>query len=146
MKQEFSDLLKLLNLINIRLVESKESVVSNTGDTFAENDNIELNTKVGLEQNSPEFINSKNILMFNLRYVFTVSKNGENYFNATYIYVVSFTVSDKEKFDKLYRNDDVKEIFIKKQLHRTLWTILRGTLLDAFNRHSLQPITLPWLL
>jgi hypothetical protein len=50
-----------------------------------------------------------------------------------------------ERFKTLYAIDEVKDIFLKKQLRRTLWIILRGTVLDAFNRHSLQPVPLPWV-
>ena len=42
--------------------------------------------------------------------------------------------------------EELKEVFIRQQINRTLWTILRGTVMDAFNRHSLKPIPLPWMM
>ena len=53
---------------------------------------------------------------------------------------------DPKFFNELFSKQEVKDIFYSKQLNKTLWTILRGTVMDAFNRHSLKPVILPFVL
>lgn len=72
--------------------------------------------------------------------------NNEDFFKAEYILSVSFSSSNVTRVLELLENKEIKDMFLQKQMNRTLWSILRGTLLDAFNRHSLQPVVLPWII
>lgn len=140
---DFSELIKLLNLINIQIIESHEKVLQSM--SLNEGEEVQINMGQGFpKDNNPE-INETQISFFT-KYVFTFSTDGKDYFRTEYVLVVQFKTENVQRFSELYANEEVREIFLKKQLHRTLWTILRGTVLDAFNRHSLKPIPLPWII
>ena len=140
---EFSELIKLLSLQSIQIIDSHERILQNL--LFNEGDEVKINMEQAFpKENSPQI--NENQISFLTKYVFTFSAGGKDYFRTEYILVVQFKTENIQRFSELYANEEVKEIFLKKQLHRTLWTILRGTVLDAFNRHSLKPIPLPWII
>lgn len=85
-------------------------------------------------------------LIFRPKYEFLVTREGTSFFNATMVAALQFTVENKETFERCWNNPDAQKIFREKQIMRTMWPILRQQLMDCMNRHSLQPITLPWII
>lgn len=140
---DFSELIKLLNLTNIQIIESNEKVLQSM--SFNGGEEVQINMEQGFPKDNNPQINETQ-LSFYPKYIFTFSIGGKIYFKTEYILIVQFKTENIQRFSELYANEEVREIFLKKQLHRTLWTILRGTVLDAFNRHSLKPIPLPWII
>jgi hypothetical protein len=143
MKEEFSELIKLIQLREIKIINSHETVLQYI-NALKEDTQIQIQTEQGYNKDDP-VINDK-LISFRPRYIFTFSVDGRPYFRAEYVLLISFEATDVERFKTLYAISEVKDVFLKKQLHRTLWSILRGTVLDAFNRHSLQPVPLPWVI
>ena len=58
---------------------------------------------------------------------------------------IAFTIKDAETVERLLKIEEIKQIFINKQIDRLVWSYLRGIVMDAFNKHSLRPIPLPLL-
>jgi hypothetical protein len=85
-------------------------------------------------------------LVFRPKYSFTV-KNGEAViFEATMICALRFSVENRDFYEKGWANEEVRKVFLEKQIMRLMWTILRQQLMDCMNRHSMTPVPLPWIL
>lgn len=139
---DFLEFLKLIKLSNIQIIDSHETVkaIFPIGD----GEEIQINTEQGINKEDP--IIKNNIVSFQLRYNFSFTVKQKEYFRAEYVVLVSFAVENIDRFRELFSKQEIKDIFYSKQLNRTLWTILRGTVMDAFNRHSLKPVILPFVL
>jgi hypothetical protein len=140
--ENFSELIKLLALTNIQIMDSHETVLQNL--QIKEGLQIQIHTEQGFNQEDPVVENDS--VTFRPKYTFTFSVGDKNYFKAEYIIFVTFDTKDIKRFKELFADNDLKNAFIMKQLNRTLWSILRGTVMDACNRHSIKPIPLPWMM
>ncbi|OWV03296.1 MULTISPECIES: hypothetical protein [unclassified Fibrobacter] len=143
MKEKFKELLGLLQLADIRFMESHEAVVFYP-EELEKGEQAEVKTGQAFANEDPA-VNNGNLL-FRIKYEINFAVRGKDYFKTQYVIAVIFTTSDLEKSLELLKDEKLKEVFIRQQLNRTLWTVLRGTVLDAFNRHSLKPLPLPWLM
>lgn len=146
MKEKFSELINLLSLRQIRIVDSHETVLFEDS-VLEQKNNVNIETVQALGEQSPEFENS--FVRFNVKYTFNFSREKDSvnkpYFTASYVIIVTFETLDVEKTRQLLTEKELLNVFITQQLKKTLWPVLRGTLLDAMGRHSLQPIPLPWI-
>ncbi|MBP3365896.1 MAG: hypothetical protein J6K96_02760 [Treponema sp.] len=142
MNEQFQELVKSLSLAEIRFLESHEKVLEMPeANTQSQ---VEIKTEQAFPTEDPLIENDT--VLFRPRYTFTFSINEKDFFSAQYIIVIAFKTEKTEKVKELLAVPEVKDFFLKKQLNRTLWSVLRGTVLDAFNRHSLQPLPLPWII
>lgn len=146
MNEKFSELIHLLSLRQIRIIDSHETVLSEDS-VLNQNENVNIETIQSLGELSPMYEDS--FVKFNLKYTFNLFKGKENsegaYFTASYITVVEFSSADIEKTKLLLSEKELLNVFVTQQLRKTLWPILRGILMDAMGRHSLQPVFLPWI-
>ncbi|MCK9171771.1 MAG: hypothetical protein M0P01_15280 [Treponema sp.] len=138
----FSELIKLLSLTNIQIMDSHETVLQNL--QINEGEQIQIRTEQGLNQEDPVIENKT--IVFRPKYTFTFSLGGKNYFRAEYIIFVTFEAKDIKRFTELFADNELKTAFFSRQLNRTLWSILRGSVMDACNRHSVHPVPLPWVM
>ena len=54
-------------------------------------------------------------------------------------------MKNEEEVKRLLEIDEIRTIFIEKQINKLIWSYIRGIVMDAFNKHSLRPIILPLL-
>jgi len=141
MNNEYSEFVNALELSTITLVESHEKVFYAPSD--AQLDKVKIDTEHGYNKNDPVIQDSS--LLNNHKYKFVFSVEDKQYFVAEYIVFIAFTIKDKETVKKLLKIEEIKNLFIEKQIDRLVWTYLRGIVMDAFNKHSLKPIPLPLL-
>lgn len=142
MNEKFQDLIKILQLADIRFMDSHESILCLPENlTFGK----EITTESGQALANEDPIINEDMIFFRVKYVFTFSCEKKPYFKTEYIVMASFKSADVQKASELLKDEELKKFFVEKQLNRTLWTILRGTIMDAFNRHSLPPVQLPWI-
>ena len=146
MKEQFSELISLLSLRQIRILDSHETVFAE--DAFlGQRENVNIETIQSLGELSPAYEDS--LVKFNLKYTFNFFKSeGEakkEYFTASYITIVVFETVDIDKTKRLLSEKELLNVFVTRQLRKTLWPVFRGILIDAMGRHSLQPIPLPWI-
>lgn len=142
MKEKFQKLIKLLQLFDVRFMDSHESVLC-LPDNLALGKEIAIESGQAFAKEDP--VVKEDSVVFRVKYMFTFSCEGIAYFRTEYIIMISFKSDDVQKVSELLKDEELKKIFVEKQINRTLWTILRGTIMDAFNRHSLPPVQLPWI-
>lgn len=143
MQEKFQELIKLLQLFDIRFMDSHESVLC-LPDNMTLGKEIEIESGQAFAKEDP-VVNEDSIL-FRVKYVFKFSCEKKEYFRTEYVVMFSFKSANVQKAAELLKIEKLKKIFVEKQLSRTIWTILRGTVMDAFNRHSLPPVQLPWII
>ena len=142
MEEKFKQLIQLLQLADIRFMDSHESVLR-IPENILPDSNTSLESGQAFDKDSP--IITGDCLLFRVKYVFSFLNNKEPYFKAEYIVNIFFEASDIKKAQELLQDEEVKKIFLEKQLTHTMWPILRGTLMNAFSRHSLNLCMLPWI-
>lgn len=143
MKDKFKELIELLQLADIRFMDSHESVLFFPED-LEKGIPVEIKTGQAFANEDPS-VNNGNLL-FRIKYEIDFSVEGKDYFKTQYVVAVVFRTTNLDKALEMLKDEKLKDVFIRQQLNRTLWTVLRGTVLDAFNRHSLKPIPLPWMM
>ena len=141
MKEDFIELIKLLELKEIRFIDSHETVLDSINPK--DESNISINTEQLIPIDDPQYTENK--MICRPKYSFTFSLNENKYFKCEYILMVVFNCKDIKKVQELFQSNETKDFFFGHQMNRTLWTILRSTVMNAFNRHSLQPVVLPWI-
>lgn len=138
MTANYNELIKLLKLNRIKITESHE--VSTVTETPRCNVNIEM--QQGISNDSPHIDEDR--LSFQMKYVFNFSaEEHENFFSAEYVLFIVFGSSDINRVKELLADNEINDTFVNRQLPKIIWPIIRATLLDAFNKHSLTPIPLP---
>lgn len=142
MIEHFSELLNLLKLSAIRFIDSHETVLDIVYPE--EGTEIQIETETQFPDETPHL--EKDSVGFQPKYIISFSNNGKVFFRVEYILLVVFSSENTERCFELLQDKEIKDLFLQKQLNKTLWPILRGTILDAFNRHSLQPVVLPWII
>lgn len=141
MNEKFDKLIKLLDLKDIRLLDSHESLL----ELPKRDEKTEVSIKAEqMYPNEDPGIDS-DVVFFRPKYIFSFSINEKDFFRCEYIMLISFTCSNISEFQELLKDDEVKRILYEKQLGRTLWSVLRGIVMEAFNRHSIEPVILPWV-
>ena len=143
MKEKFQQLIKMLQLFDVRFMDSHESVLC-LPDNLALGKEIEIESGQAFAKEDP--VVTEESIFFRVKYVFKFLCEKKVYFKTEYVVMISFKSKDVQKASELLKDEDLKKFFVEKQLNRTLWTILRGTIMDAFNRHSLPPVQLPWII
>ncbi len=141
MNNEYTEFVKAIELSAVNLVESHEKVFFTPSD--AQLDKVKIDTEHAYNKDDP--INQDSTLLNNHKYKFTFSVDDKTYFVAEYIVFIAFTIKDKETVERLLKIEEIKQMFINKQIDRLVWSYLRGIVMDAFNKHSLRPIPLPLL-
>lgn len=140
MNENFKKLIGLLELKDIKLIDSHETVFSFPN----QNDNeISINGEQLFPKDDPK--NSDDLLIFRPKFVFSFSIGENIFYRCEYILLISFSYKDLSEVQKLLEDKETKNLFYTKQINRTLWSILRGLVMDGFNKHSLKPVILPWV-
>lgn len=141
MNKEYTKLVQSIELSSINLVESHEQVVFfPTDEQLAK---VKIDTEHEYNKEDPVIKDSN--LLNNHKYRFLFSVDEKQYFIAEYIIFISFNIKKLDEVERLLKIDEIKKLFIEKQIDRLVWSYLRGVVLDAFNKHSLKPIPLPLL-
>lgn len=140
MNENFKKLIGLLELKDIKLIDSHETVLS-----YPIQDDKEVSIHGGQLFPKDDPKNTDDLLIFRPKYVFSFSIEDTVFYKCEYIFLVSFSYKDLSKIQKLLEDKETKDFFFDKQINRTLWSIVRGVVMDGFNKHSLKPIILPWI-
>lgn len=140
MNENFKKLIGLLELKDIKLIDSHETVLSYP---IQDDKEISIHGEQLFPKDDPK--NTDDVLIFRPKYVFSFSIEDTVFYKCEYIFFVSFSYKDLSKIQKLLEDKETKDLFFDKQINRTLWSIVRGVVMDGFNKHSLKPIILPWI-
>jgi hypothetical protein len=135
---------KSLQIRNVQFqdIHSKRNSIGFQPEVFGNDAVISWNQQFA---DDDPVINEDGSLIFRPKYFFSI-KNGEKVvFEVTMIAALLFSIEDKDAFEKNWAKEEIKKLFLEKQIMRLMWTILRQQLMDCMSRHSLQPIPLPWI-
>lgn len=140
MNENFKKLIGLLELKDIKLADSHETVLLYPKQDDKE---ISIHGEQLFPKDDPK--NSDDLLIFRPKFIFSFSIGENTFYRCEYILLVSFSYKDLSEVQKLLEDKETKDLFYNKQLGRTLWSVLRGLVMDGFNKHSLKPVILPWI-
>lgn len=151
-KKSFTSLIEVMELKDIRFLDIHSQVLHATNEEKNENDaekgKVEGARQVSWKQQfaDEDPVRDADRRLFRPRYEFTITRGDQKEFKAVFIALIVFQVTDENKFSEAWEQPNVKEFFLQKQILRTMWTILRAQMFDVMNRHSLRPVSLPWLI
>ena len=141
MNENYAKLIELIELSNITLIESHEKMLFSPSDEQLKK--IRIETEHSYNKNDPVIKDAE--MLNNHKYNFSFLVDDKKYYIAEYIIFISFNIKNKVKVETLLKIDEVRKLFIEKQIQKLLWSYLRGIVMDSFNKHSLKPIPLPLL-
>ena len=114
MNNEYNEFIKSIELSSIKIIESHEKVY------FSPSDNQLLKVKVDTEhaynQTDPQIREAE--LLNNHKYKFTFSVDDKVFFEAEYVLFIGFLIKDKSKIESLLQNEEIKKVFIEKQIDK----------------------------
>ncbi len=148
MAKEYGDLFKVLEIKEVRFIDSHESLLSMDGWSGDDN-KVNLNNSVAVARDDPE--RRGELFVVHTRYEMVFSEKQENseedkvFFKAVYILELTYESKKPEEVLELFEDEKLKKIFFNKQLNHDLWPILRSRIMSAFSNHSLKPVVLPWI-
>lgn len=87
-----------------------------------------------------------NIMQLAPMFEISLSYENQTIYSHKSIFQVLITITEKDKFEELWNNEEVRTYFKDKQILKTLWPIVRQQVLDGLSRLSLLPISLPWIM
>ena len=87
-----------------------------------------------------------NIMQLAPMFEISLSYENQTIYSHKSIFQVLITITEKDKFEELWSNEEVRTYFKDKQILKTLWPIVRQQVLDGLSRLSLPPISLPWIM
>lgn len=87
-----------------------------------------------------------NIMQLAPMFEISLSYENQTIYSHKSIFQVMITITEKDKFEELWNNEEVRTYFKDKQILKTLWPIVRQQVLDGLSRLSLPPISLPWIM
>jgi len=84
--------------------------------------------------------------LFRPKYEFVVQFQDAIVFKQTSIFIISFKVIDPAAYDELWADEELRKIFMEKQIQKTIWPLFRQHVHDGMSRLGMSPVTLPWIL
>lgn len=141
MNENYAKLVKSIELSNVTLLESSEKLFFSPTDEQLKN--IHFETEHSYNKNDPIIKDTE--IQNRHKYRFSFYADNKIYYTAEYVIFISFTIKDKTEVENLLKTDEIRALFIEKQIHKLIWSYLRGIVMDSFNRHSQKPVPLPLL-
>jgi hypothetical protein len=87
-----------------------------------------------------------NARIFRPKYELTVSFEGTQIFKQVSTFVIVFKVVDVSIFEELWADEELRKVFMEKQIQKTLWPLFRQHVHDGMSRLGMSPVPLPWLM
>ncbi len=84
--------------------------------------------------------------VFRPKYEFVVKVQNTIIFKQTSVFIISFKVIDATAYGELWAEEELRKIFMEKQIQKTIWPLFRQHVHDGMSRLGMSPVTLPWIL
>jgi hypothetical protein len=55
-------------------------------------------------------------------------------------------IIDPAAYGELWADEELRKIFMEKQIQKTIWPLFRQHIHDGMSRLGMSPVTLPWIL
>jgi hypothetical protein len=135
---------ELIQSLELKQIAPMEMSSRRLGDSPTQGSEIQLEWKQALADGDPVATTS-GARVFRPKYDLTVKYGGSPFFQQTSVFIVAFNLKDKNSFDRLWAEEGLREVFIERQIRRTMWPIFRQHVLDGMSRLAMAPVTLPWI-
>lgn len=84
--------------------------------------------------------------IFRPRYELMVSFQGTVVFKQISVFIIGFNIMDSAAFEELWADEELRKVFMEKQIQKTLWPLFRQHAHDGMSRLGMSPVPLPWLM
>ncbi|MCX7025270.1 MAG: hypothetical protein NT080_11725 [Spirochaetes bacterium] len=84
--------------------------------------------------------------IFRPKYKLSVNFEEIPIFKQVSVFIIGFTVTDMAVFEELWADEELRKVFMEKQIQRTLWPLFRQHTHDGMSRLGMVPVPLPWLM
>lgn len=142
MKKTYSEFISSLELTAIRVISTSEKVLFDPNPN--EIVNVQMKVEKASHKDEPKI--TDDLLVCTQKFRFEFAIDGKTFYTAEYEIFTSFMIKDMNIVSSSLEDETIKTVFAEKQIGKLVWSCLRGTVMDGFNRHSLKPIPLPLLL
>lgn len=137
-------LTRLLKSMQLQDIKPMSLHSDRLGDMPAPNSEINLEWKQAFADGDPVTVNGSTRI-FRTKFEVSVSFQGTPIFKQVSAFVIAFQLLDPAVFDELWADDEVRTVFMQKQIQRTMWPFLRQLVHDSMSRLGLNPFVLPWI-
>ncbi len=84
--------------------------------------------------------------IFRPKYELVVSFEDTLIFKQVSVFIIGFSVTDLQTFTELWTDEELRKVFMEKQIQKTLWPLFRQHAHDGMSRLGMSPVPLPWLM
>jgi len=141
-KERFTRLINSLALRDIRPVDLHSE---RRGDLPPTGEQVQLSWSQAFADGDP-LEPEASLRVFRPRYEFFVKQGEAVIFHQTSVFVVACAIVDAGAFDELWADQELRKVFMEKQLLKTLWPLFRQHVQDGMSRLGMSPVPLPWLM
>lgn len=135
---------ELIRVLELKTIVPMEIASKRLGDAAPQGAEIQLQWNQALADGDP-VTTGPDTKAFRPKYDLAVTHGESLFFQQTSIFILAFKVKDNNAFDQLWADEDVRAVFVERQIRRTIWPIFRQHVLDGMSRLSLPPVILPWI-
>jgi hypothetical protein len=139
--ERFARLIKSLSLSDIRPMELQSQRL---GDLPLQGHEVQIQWNQAFADGDPVEV-SPLVRVFRPKYEFSVKLGENDIFHQVSKFVLVFSISDSTAFNELWLDEELRKVFMAKQIQKTIWPIFRQHVLDGMSRLGMQPIPLPWI-
>ena len=140
--ERFTRLIKSLSLSDIRPMEL---LSQRLGDLPPQGQEVQMQWNQAFADGDPVEV-SPAVRVFRPKYEFSVKLGENDIFHQVSKFVLVFSVTDTTTFKELWTDEELRKIFMEKQIQKTIWPTFRQHVLDGMSRLGMQPIPLPWMM
>ncbi|MCX7026027.1 MAG: hypothetical protein NT061_00755 [Spirochaetes bacterium] len=138
-------LVKLLKSISLQEIKPITFHSDTLGQMPVAGSQLQLAWNQSLAEGDPVSA-SEDTKVFRPKYNFNVSFQDTIIFTQESVFVLVFHVNDQATFDELWADEELRKVFVEKQLLKTMWPLFRQHVQDGMCRLGMSPVALPWLL
>lgn len=136
---------RLLGTLSLQDISIMRLHSERLGDLPPQNIEVHLEWKQILADGDPFAINPET-RVFRPKYELTIKQGESLFFRQTSVFVMAFSLKDAALFDEFWTDEELRKIFIEKQLRRINWPLFRQHVHDGMSRLGMPPIALPLLM
>jgi hypothetical protein len=140
--ERLSRLLHALKLQDIKPMRLKSE---NTGPIPSPGSELNLEWKQTFADGDPLKVDP-DMRIFRPQYELSISFEKITIFKQESVFIMAFTVTDVPVYEELWADEELRKVFMEKQILKTLWPIFRQHALDGMSRLGIAPVPLPWIL
>jgi ASC-1-like (ASCH) protein len=140
--ERFHQFISTLSLQDISIIQLHSE---RSGELPPHNIEVQLEWKQMLADGDPlKLIPETRV--FRPKYELSIKQGKDLLFRQTSVFVMVFSLKDATLFEESWKDEELKKIFIEKQLRRIIWPLFRQQVHDGMSRLGMPPIPLPLLM